>query len=170
MTSMCARYPLLDDFSLDIYTIEGYSSELKGGDESDDIILGPSPLHICGTLVDGPLPNVDDGLVEDDCSIVTQRYAFYHYAATNWATHSALYEEFVSQDLWEDVQKLTQGRSFTLRNWLKFYWIEMDMEFPLPDESDTIMVAALFDCHILLGKSLRQQPYIEASTKDRALF
>lgn len=157
IASACIRYLLLEDFATDVFTAQGPTPE------SDFEDMDPHSFS-------GFYDIADDDLTEDDCLPVTGRYEFFDYAATNWGKHLALCENIAPEEVMTAVSRLTEAGSLFLKNWLKYFWFKAAMDYPLPEDFDTIMVAAFFNCADLLSKCLRSGVAVNQSKLDRALF
>ncbi|KAF1841306.1 uncharacterized protein K460DRAFT_419391 [Cucurbitaria berberidis CBS 394.84] len=167
IASTCIRYLLLEDFATDIFLPIMTDNSLSDHKKDDDEASNSSSLDF---LADGPLPDYEEDLRKENCTFITKRFELFDYAATHWAEHFALCESIAPESLWEAVRALTQGGSHVLKNWLKYFWIKTEMEFALPDDFDAIMVAAFFDCALLLDESMRLDVSVDQTRKDRALF
>lgn len=167
IASTCIQYLLLEDFATDVFVTERHSSDY---DIDENAMIDPKTFDFFSVHGGEHFLNIGDGLGEENCLAISQRYGFFDYAATHWAEHFALCESIAPKELWDAVRRLTAGESYVLKNWLKYFWIKADMEFPLPDDFDVIMVAAFFDCALLLDESLCHNMPIDQATTDRALF
>jgi Cdc6-like AAA superfamily ATPase len=169
IASACSRYLLLDDFTMNLFARVQFSDS----GEVDQTMIADSDLSLFDSfaaLVDGPLLDFEENYAEDYCSRIIQRYKFFEYAAMHWAEHFAQCESIAPKEMQDAVRKLTQRGSHVLKNWMKFFWIKMDIEFALPDDFDTFMASAFFDFPRLLEKCLLEDIHINQDQKDRALF
>lgn len=165
----CIRYLLLEDFATDVFMTAQHDSDQY--DIDDEPVTDTLLLDFGAGLAGGPLPNVSDGIGDERCSSVAQVYKYFDYAAMHWAKHFAACESIAPKDTSRAVQRLTEGGSRFLINWLTYFWVKSDMDFAIPEDFDTIMVTAFFDFSILLEESLQEATIpIGQSKKDRALF
>jgi ankyrin repeat protein len=169
IASACSRYLLLDDFTINLFA----GAQFSDSGEVDQTVIADSDLFLFDSfaaLVDGPFLDFEENYAEDYCSRIIQRYKFFEYAAMHWAEHYAQCESIAPKEMQDAVRKLTQRGSHVLKNWMKFFWIKMDIEFALPDDFDTFMASAFFDFPRLLEKCLLEDIHINQDQKDRALF
>jgi len=169
MASTCIRYLSLEEFATDIFILPTLPWD------EDDTIAGVQEDTDSESLFDlgfdmkgDTIMDTGDGSDERTRVSIAERYQFYDYAAMHWARHYAQCETVVDRSTQEAFRSLTQPGSGMLTNWLKYYWFETDMEYVLPDYFDTVMVAAFFDCAVMLNDCLRMPT--EQLSKDRALF
>lgn len=173
----CMRYLLLQDFESDIFASERTSLESSSPNSFPSLPF----TDLDSTGSDGPL-GLDDHLSldnffkdsqdmdEEQCTLIAQKYKFFDYSATFWAEHFSLCEAIAPKHTREAVHRLTASSSCVLKNWLKYYWIKRNMEFPFPDIFETIEVAAFFNLTMLLTEILAEGHYDSEAREARALF
>ncbi|CAO2658177.1 Nn.00g074370.m01.CDS01 [Neocucurbitaria sp. VM-36] len=165
----CIQYLLLQDFTKDHFVVNRTSFETDSPD---------SPLMAFSTMALDDLLGLEEdrvfkdqsALEEETCSSLTQQYDFFDYSATHWAEHFARCENSASGGLRHAVHQLVETNSCVLKNWLKYFWIKKNLEYPYPDDFDSIMVAAFFDFPSMLRALLESDQTYEQSRRDRALF
>lgn len=177
ISTSCIRYLLLEEFQSDVFT---------PGSLSLDSSSPNSPLSSPSTDVDVTSPvdttNLEDQLgldnifkdpedIDEDCNVIAQRYVFFDYAATFWAEHYSQCESIASDSIKEAVRQLTATSSYVQQNWMRYYWIKKNMEYPFPDNFEAIEVSAFFNLTILLAEILKNtENGIGVEKKARALF
>jgi ankyrin repeat protein len=166
----CIQYLLLQDFTTDLFAAERTSFETNSPDS-------PLFLPFDTTVFDGHVGLEEDRvfkdqsvLEEETCSSLAQQHEFFDYSATHWGEHFAVCESIAPERVREAVLSLTESSSCILTNWLKYFWIKTNMEYPFPEGFDTITVAAFFNLSILLQESLERDKSYDQFRKDRALF
>lgn len=102
---------------------------------------------------------------------VIQRYKFFEYAATSWAEHFALGQEFASQDLQSLALRLSDKNSKHLfSNWFRFFWTII---WPWPVDTavfDQLAVAAFFGHVTLLKNLLDDADFIDMQSLGSAIY
>ncbi|KAF2195851.1 ankyrin [Zopfia rhizophila CBS 207.26] len=166
----CIQYLLLQEFTTDLFAVERTSLET-------DSPISPLLMGVNTTVLDDLLGLEEDRIFKDQrileeetCFSLAQQYEFFDYSATHWAEHFALCESIAPEGVREAARRLTDSASCVLRNWLKYFWIKANMEYPFPDNFDIITVAAFFNLSILLRESLERDISYDQFRKDRALF
>ncbi|CAN9215268.1 unnamed protein product [Alternaria alternata] len=177
MSQACIRYLLMEEFQSDIFASERTSLETSSSSSfhalpytdfntraSDD------PLDLDDHLgLDEFFKNPRD-LDDEQCTLITQRYKFFDYAATHWAEHYSICEGIASKSIRQDVRRMTENSGHVLRNWLKYYWKRNNIEYSFPDSFQTIEVAAFFNLPILLAEIMEETEFESDVEKLQALF
>jgi ankyrin repeat protein len=177
ISQSCIRYLLMEEFQVDIFASEKTSFETSSPTSSHSFEL--TDLDTMG--FDGPL-GLDDHLGldnffkdsrdadEEQCTLISQEYTFFDYAATHWAEHYSTCESIAPKSVQEAVRRLTASSSCVSMNWLKYYWFKNNMELSLPESFEAIEVAAFFNLSVLLAEIVEKLDFSSEERKTRALF
>ncbi|KAF2012750.1 hypothetical protein BU24DRAFT_395880 [Aaosphaeria arxii CBS 175.79] len=185
----CMRYLLLQEFQSDLFTSERRSFETSSSNSNPSLPFADfDPEGLDGPLnLDGPL-GLDDHLgldnffkdthtmAKEKCILIAQEYKFFDYSAIHWAEHYSLCEDIAPKPLRQAAHQLLASRSCVLTNWLKYYWVRKNIQYPFPDNFETVEVAAFFNLTVLLTETLEKSELSSGDkinsedTINRALF
>ena len=167
VASACIWYLSLQEFETDFFS---------DGRDNYETASPDSPI-LTWTSEIGPDTLEEDDIFKDTrtrdaeiCRSLAQRYAFFDYAATHWGEHLSACEHIASKYVREAFVKLTKNNGCMLRNWLKYFWLKIDMEYSFPEYFDTVAVAAIFDLSVFLEDFLQEEHTRDQSSKDITLF
>ncbi|KAI1504195.1 hypothetical protein F5X99DRAFT_372815 [Biscogniauxia marginata] len=174
MSTACIRYLLLDDFSRDLFAVEG--SPTDSIFELPVLNSGPSPTGFTEASSEDDIdlsadllfrePSVRDA---ETSQSLASRYRFYSYAALHWTEHFSLCEASAPDWLKEAAKTLLDVNVGHCRNWLHFYWAEAATAVDDDPMGFTqLVIAAYFNLHDTLIDLLSYQP--SKKIKDQALF
>ncbi len=170
----CIQYLLLQDFTLDLFAVDRKSFETTSptSPSSMDIDVGGWDGLFCMDEQLGLESIFKESQIfeEEKCLLIAQQYKFFDYAATHWAEHFSICEGIAPASIQQAVRRLTACPGPFVTNWLKYYWIKTNMEYPFPEKIDIIEVAAFHNFPILLSELLESGGSGDQATKDRALF
>jgi ankyrin repeat protein len=176
ISQSCIQYLSLEEFQSDMFAPERTSFDSSSPNSlhalpfTDDTTGSGSPLGLDDQLGLENFFKDPQDMDEERCNLIAQQYDFFDYSATHWAEHYSQCESIAPESVRIVVQRLTANSSCVLTNWLKYYWIKNNMEYPFPDGFETIEVAAFFNLIVLLAESLEKAEFDSKAKKDRALF
>jgi ankyrin repeat protein len=176
ISQSCIQYLLLQEFQSDIFAPERTSLETSSPNSYHALPFAEFDTMDSGDLSLDDHPNLENffkepqTMNEEQCALIAQRYDLFDYSANHWAEHYSLCESIAPKPVQEAVCRLIASPSYVLTNWLKYYWIKNNMEYPFPESFEMIEVAAFFNFNVLLTEKLEKGEFDSEVRKDRALF